>query len=214
MEEARFDTLVRTAAGRVRRRDAINALVAASLGLALTSAGWDRTSGLLTGPLSAGAAEQQTGVCYPPSNAIPSGPGNGRLAETFVASTTGKLSRVQLDLCKLANTTGDYLVHLLAVDTNGKPTNKALAKAKIFDSDVVVGYSVTVSAQFRPGNTVTLKAGKRYAVCVSRPGPNGIMVNGAINGCVDDHLFRSDTQKDHFVEIPDIDLRVAVFVGF
>jgi hypothetical protein len=40
------------------------------------------------------------------------------------------------------------------------------------------------------------------------------MVNGAINGCVDDHLFRSDTQKDHFVEIPDIDLRVAVFVGF
>jgi hypothetical protein len=214
MEEIRFDTLVRTAAGRVGRREAIKALVAAGLGLASTSAGWDRTSGLLTGPPSAGAAEQQTGVCYPPSNAIPSGPGNGRLAETFVASTTGKLSRVQLDLCKLANTTGDYLVHLLAVDANGKPTNKALAKAKIFDSDVAVGTSVTVSAHFRPSKTVTLKAGKRYAVSVSRPGPNGIMANGAVNGCVDDRLFRSDTQKDHFVEIPDIDLRVAVFVGF
>jgi hypothetical protein len=173
MEETRFDTLVQTAAGRVGRREAIKALVAVGVGLALTSAGWDRTSGLLTGPPSAGAAEQQTGVCYPPSNAIPTSAGNGRLAETFVASTTGKLSRVQLDLCKLANTTGDYLVHLLAVDANGKPTNKALAKAKIFDSDVAVGTSVTVSAHFRPSKTVTLKAGSATPCASAGRAPTG-----------------------------------------
>ena len=98
MHETRFDALVRTVAVRVGRREAIKALVGAGLGLALTIAGWDRTRGLLTGPPSAGAAEQQTGVCYPPSNAIPTSPGNGRLAETFVASTAGKLSRVQLDV--------------------------------------------------------------------------------------------------------------------
>src|SRR5215213_8668371 len=213
MEGTRLDTLARTAAGRVGRRKAIKALVAAGLGLALTSAGWDRTSGLLTGPPSAGAAEQQTGVCYPPSNAIPTSSGNGRLAETFVASTAGKLSRVQLDVYKPANTSGDYFVRLLAVDAKGKPTNKVLAKAKVFDSDVAAGTSVTLNARFRPSKTATLKAGKRHAVAVSRPGPNGIMANGAINGCVDDRLFRSDTQKDHFVEVPDIDLRVAVFVG-
>ena len=57
MEETRFDTLVQTAAGRVGRRKAIKALVAAGLGLALTSGGWDRTSGLLIGPPWAGAAE-------------------------------------------------------------------------------------------------------------------------------------------------------------
>jgi hypothetical protein len=214
MNETQFDTLVRTAAGQVGRRDAIKALVGVGLGLAFTSAGWDRTRGFLTGPPSAAAAEQQTAVCYAPTNAVASGPGSGRLAETFVASTGGKLSRVQLDVYKPANTTGDYLVHLLAVDAKGKPINKTLAKAKIYDSDVAVGTSDTVNAHFRKRKTVTLKAGKRYAVAVSRPGPNGIMANAAINGCIDNRMFRSDTQTAPFVENPDIDLRVAVFVGF
>ena len=40
------------------------------------------------------------------------------------------------------------------------------------------------------------------------------MANGAVNGCVADRLFFSDTQTDPFVENPGIDLRVAVFVGF
>ena len=186
----------------------------AGLGLAFTSAGWDRTRGLLTGPPNSGGGRATDRGLLPPTNAIASGPGSGRLAETFVASTGGKLSRVQLDVYKPANTTGDYLVHLLAVDAKGKPINKTLAKAKIFDADVAVGTSDTVNAHFRKRKTVTLKAGKRYAVAVSRPGPNGIMANAAINGCIDNRMFRSDTQTAPFVENPDIDLRVAVFVGF
>jgi hypothetical protein len=189
-------------------------LLGTGLGLAITSAGLDRATGRLTGPPPAAATEQQTGVCYPPSDAIPSRPGDGRLAETFVASTGGKLSRVQLDIFKPANSTGDYLVRLLAVDGKGKPTNKTLAKARILDADVAVGTSVTINAHFRKRKTVTLKAGKRYAVAVSRPGPDGIFANGAISGCIDHRLFRSDTQTDAFVETPDIDLRMAVFVGF
>jgi hypothetical protein len=204
----------RTTDRRVGRRRTLRALIGASLGLAVASAGRDRTGGWSIGPLPAAAAEQLTGVCYAPANAVGTRPGDGRLAETFVASTSGKLSRVQLDLYKPANSTGDYLVHLLAVDANGTPTNKALAKTIIRDGAVPVGMSVTVSAVFRKHKTVTLKAGKRYAVAISRPGPDGIMANSAINGCVDDRMFRSDAQNDSFVEVPDIDLRVAVFVGF
>ena len=214
MHETRFDTLARTAAGRVGRRDAIRALVVAGLGLAFTSSGWDRTRGLLTGPPMAAAAEQQAGVCYPPSNSSSFLPNEGRLAETFVATTSGKLSRIQLDVVKTANTTGDYLVRLLAVDANGTPTNKVLAKAKILDSDVQVGSAVTVNAHFRKRKTFALKTGKRYAVAVSRPGPNGIAVNSAVNGCIDDRMFGSATQTAPFTEVPNIDLRFAVFVGF
>jgi len=214
VDHHQFDTLTIRLGARGSRREALRLLVGASLGLAVTGTGWDRVTHTLTGPPPAAATEQQAAVCYAPTNALAVRPGDGRLAETFVASSSGKLSRVQLDIYKPANTTGDYLVHLLAVDGEGQPTNKVLAKARIYDSDVAVGMSVTVNAHFRPGKTATLKAGKRYAVAVSRPGPNGIFVNSAINGCIDDRLFRSDTQKDPFVEIPDIDLRVAVFVGF
>jgi hypothetical protein len=199
---------------RIGRRPTLCALIGTSLGLAIAGVDGNRSPGWLTGPPLVAAAEQQTGVCYAPTNAVGTRPGDGRLAETFVAGASGKLSRVQLDVYKPANTTGDYLVHFLAVDAAGTPTNKVLAKARIFDTDVPVGNSVTVNAHFRPHKTATLKAGKRYAVAVSRPGPNGIMANSAINGCVNDRMFRSDTQTDHFVEIPDIDLRVAVFVGF
>jgi hypothetical protein len=214
MNEQRSNALRTTAEGRFRRREVLRLLLGTGLGFAITGAGLDRATGRLTGPPPAAATEQQTGVCYAPSDAIASSPGNGRLAETFVASTGGKLSRVQLDLYKPANTTGDYFVHLVAVDAKGKPTNKVLAKARIFDSDVAVGTTVTVNAHFRKRKTVALKAGKRYAVAVSRPGPNGIMVNSAINGCADDRMFLSDTQTGPFKENSLIDLRVAVFVGF
>ncbi|HEU5434455.1 MAG TPA: hypothetical protein VFU81_22475 [Thermomicrobiales bacterium] len=214
MDEKRGNAGVQMTDRRVGRRQTLRALIATGLGLAVAGAGGGRTGGWLTGPPPVAAAEQLTGVCYAPTNAVATRPSDGRLAETFVASASGKLSRVQLDLYKPANSSGDYLVQLLAVNAKGTPTNHVLAKAKIYDSDVPVGMSATVNAHFRPGKTVTLKAGKRYAVAVSRPGPDGILANSAINGCVADRLFRSDTQTDPFVEIPDIDLRVAVFVGF
>jgi hypothetical protein len=214
MHEQRGEARTQTTDGRVGRRQTLQALIATGLGLAVAGAGVGRTAGWLTGPPPAAAAEQLTGVCYAPANAVGTRPADGRLAETFVASTSGKLSRVQLDLYKPDNTTGDYLVHLLAVNASGTPTNKVLAKTTIRDGAVPFGMSVTVSAVFRKHKTVTLKAGKRYAVAISRPGPDGILANSAINGCVGDRMFRSDTQTDSFVEIPDIDLRVAVFVGF
>jgi hypothetical protein len=214
MNETQFDTLVRTAAGRVRRRDAIKALVGAGLGLAFTSAGWDRTRGLLTGPPAVGAAEQQAGSCYSSPDAAGFLPNDGRFAETLVATTSGKLSRIQLEVTKPANTTGDFLVRLLAVNANGTPTNKVLAKATIRDTDVSVGGAVTVNAHFKKRKTVALKAGKRYAVAVSRPGGDGIGVPTAVNGCIDKQLFYSDTKTAPFTEMPGPDMLVALFVGF
>ena len=111
-------------------------------------------------------------------------------------------------------TTGDYLVRLLAVDANGTPTNKVLAKATIRDADVPVANAVTVSAHFKKRKTISLKAGKRYAVAVSRPGPFGIEVDTAVNGCIDDRLFYSNTQTAPFTELPGVDMLVALFVGF
>ena len=217
MNETRFDTLARTAARRTGRRDAIKALVGAGLGLAVTSAGWDRTRGLLTGPPAAGAAEQQAAICDPAPGGLSELVDNARWAETFVASTGGKLSRVQFIVVKGTNTTGDYLVRLLAVDANGtegKPTNKVLAKATIRNANVPAGNAVTVSAHFKKRKTVTLKAGKRYAVSVSRPGGDGIAVLTALNGCSDNRLYHSDTQTAPFTESSNLDMLVAIFVGF
>jgi hypothetical protein len=214
MHDTRFDALLPTAAGRVGRRDAIKALVGAGLGLALTSTGWDRTSSLLTGPPAAAAAERQAGICDPPPTSSSFLPNDGRLAETFVATTSGKLSRIQLVVVKEANTTGDFLVRLLAVNASGTPTNKVLAKANIRDADVPVGSAVNVNAHFKKRTTAALKAGKHYAVAVSRPGPNGVGVRSAGNGCIDGRMFHSDTQKAPFAEVPGSDMLVAVFVGF
>jgi hypothetical protein len=214
MNETRFDTLARTAARRAGRRDAIRALVGAGLGLAFTSAGWDRTRGLLTGPPAAGAAEQQAGACYPPFDASGSLPNDGRFAETLIATSSGKLSRIQLEVVKHPNTSGDFLVRLLAVNSNGTPTNKVLAKATIRDTDVQAGSVITVSAHFKKRKTVSLKAGKRYAVAVSRPGSEGIEIPTANNGCIDKQLFYSNTQKAPFTELKGPDMLVALFVGF
>ena len=214
MNETQLDTLVRTVARRAGRRDAIKALVGAGFGLALTGAGWDRTSGLLTGPPAVGAAEQQAGSCYSPFDASGFLPNDGRFAETLVATTSGKLSRIQLEVIKHPNTSGDFLVRLLAVNANGTPTNKVLAKATIRDGDVPAGSVITVNAHFKKRKTVALKAGKRYAVAVSRPGPDGIEIPTATNGCIDHRLFGSDTQTAPFTELPGVDMLVAIFVGF
>ena len=110
MYETQFDTLVRTVARRAGRRDAIRALVGAGLGMAFTSAGWDRTRGLLTGPPAAGAAEQQAGSCYPPFDASGSLPDDGRFAETLVATSSGKLSRIQLEVVKLPEAKNGFVL--------------------------------------------------------------------------------------------------------
>jgi hypothetical protein len=89
-----------------------------------------------------------------------------------------------------------------------------LAKATIRDTNVPVGSAVTVNAHFRKRKTFALKTGKRYAVAVSRPGPNGIAVNSAANGCIDHQMFGSDTQTSLFTEVLIPDRRFAVFVGF
>jgi hypothetical protein len=216
MNEPRFDALVRTMTTGVGRRAALRALVGAGLGLAVTGVGVDRLTGRLTGPPLAGATEQQAGSCYPAANALSVIPYGGRFAETFVASTTGKLSRVQFVVDKPANSKGDYLVQLLTVDANGIPTNKVLAKATIRDGAVAVGNAVTVNAHFKKRKTVKLTAGTRYAVAVSRPLSAGIRINCATGDpCSTERMFKSTTPTAPFVEYtPGYDMLVAVFVGF
>jgi hypothetical protein len=214
MNEQTFDALVRTMTSRVGRREAIKPFVGMGLALAVTGLGVNRVTGRLTGPTPAAAAVQEAALCNPPQDTFCAFQDDGRCAETFVAATSGKLSRVQFEVGKAANSSGDYLVRLLAVNANGAPTNKVLAKARIPDASVPVGNAVTVVAHFKKRKTVTLKAGKRYAVSIRRSG-GGITVSAASGDqCVHGPVFTSDTQTAPFVEQPGFDLRFVVFVGF
>src|SRR5215211_8902110 len=100
------------------------------------------------------AASQRTGVCGPTATDKASARGNPRFAETFIAETSGKLSRVDIIIAKAAGSTGDFVVELHAVDpTTGIPTNKVLAHKTVANSSVTEGDTVLLEARFKKRRT-------------------------------------------------------------
>jgi hypothetical protein len=94
-------------------------------------------------------------------------PATTRFAQTFTAAQSGSLLQIQLQVVKNADSTGDYVVDLLAA-SGGGPTNTVLATATISNASVPVGAS-TLTASF---SGPPLVAGTRYAAAISRPGGN------------------------------------------
>ena len=112
---------------------------------------------------------------------------NARFAQTFTARASGQLVSAQVTVIKAANTTGDYVATINAVDANGVPTNTVLATASIPNGEMPAGES---QATFNFPNPAAVVAGTQYALVVSRTGPEKLTLradggNRCIGGAFD-----------------------------
>lgn len=92
-----------------------------------------------------------------------------RIAQTYTPAQSGSLHQIQFEITKkIAGSTGDdFVVELLAVGADGKPTNTVLATAVIPNASVPEDLDVTLTASF---SGPPLVAGTEYATALRRLG--------------------------------------------
>ena len=130
--------------------------------------------GRLAVPEPARAASQQTATCNPPpsstNNATLLVTGDDRVAQTFVPDLGGKLSQVDLKISVNAETRGDLVVQIAAVNASGTPTNRILASTTVPSAALPIGTPAFVAARFRRRRAAKVVAGTPYAIIVQRQG--------------------------------------------
>jgi hypothetical protein len=103
--------------------------------------------------------------CPGPQETPGSGGGKTRIAQTFTAAQSGSLQKIAVGITKEEGSEGDYVVELLAVGADGKPTNTELASV-VIPNDAVPDGPSTLTANF---SGPLLVAGTAYAAALSRP---------------------------------------------
>ena len=136
-----------------------------------------------------------------------------RAAQTFTASRSGTLRRIQVPIVKPANSTGDYVVQLVRV-INEVPSNEpehVLAAVTIPDATVPEG-EATLTANFAGTKLVQNTV---YAAAVSRldaTGPVPLRVHYSQEGtCAGQYFEAAGIQL--FTADPPRDMIVSVFVA-
>ena len=153
--------------------------------------------------------------CPGPSDAAPLGYAGDRAeAQTFAAVHTGALQRATVTINNLASDT-NFVVQILATDSNGTPVNGALASATVQNGSVPVG-PATLDVTFTPGANVV--AGSQYAVAISRPGANFILPTWQIQtrtpaSCPGSSFFNTGPNQGWAAEPADLDLIFQTFVN-
>ena len=129
--------------------------------------------------------------------------GTQRVAQTFTAGISGKLTSAQIRVTKnmIDPATGDYQLRLAPL-TNGTPTNDVLGTATVPFASVPAGsINLPITGSFNPAPDLT--AGTNYALVVTRPpaGANGLRLNSQppVVGCAGT-MFISTSQTDPFTE--------------
>jgi hemolysin type calcium-binding protein len=123
-------------------------------------------AGSLSGPSAASAQEALGAACPGPPQAIVSDQNSDtRMAQTFVPSMSGAVTRAEMEVDEVAGQTHGYIVQILAADGNGTPTNTVIAQTTA--PDVPDGQS-TLTATF--ATQAPVYAGQTYALALSRPG--------------------------------------------
>jgi hypothetical protein len=238
MDAGRFALLLRSLSASPSRRSAVRLLVGLVLGspLALGRAGIDAHDASKKCKKKSGKAKKKcrkkakkhaaAHASEPPPRvpvAVPTyqcpGPrtnntagftATSRLAQSFTAGMSGPLHQIQIGVNKTSGTMGDYVVELLDLDVDGKPTNTVLATATIPNPGVPVGASMITASFAGP----PLVAGVEYAVALSRPEgtslPNFFWQSRNPDVCAGSG-FSQDTGTSPFIPA-DVDLVVFVIV--
>jgi hypothetical protein len=166
---------------------------------------------LATAPASAAgprAASADAGCPGPPAgSAFLSG--DSRFAQTFTVLATGELTAVDVALYS-TGTPADWRVEIVGVNHSGIPTNTVLASTVLPNATVPPGAS-TQSVSFSPGAPVA--AGEQYAVVVTRPGSNAVVVGiRDVDPCPGALFDSSDQTADYDLYDPETDLVFTAFV--
>ena len=156
----------------------------------------------LGGP-AARAAEVGDAQCAPGSTFT--GYGRDRIAQTFTAEHTGKLTRVTIFAHSPSPTnTDDWIIEIRKTTRKGKPGTAVLASQQV--NDVVrpaPGQTTMVIAEFSPGARV--EKGERYALVITGVGDVlPIVQSNEAPGCAGalyddndrDNKFIKDTNAD------------------
>lgn len=101
----------------------------------------------------------------PPQAVVVDENSDARLAQTFVPSASGPVTRAELDVDDVSGQTANYIVQILAADAGGTPTGTVLAEARAPD---VPDGQATLQANFATPAMVV--ADQSYALALSRPG--------------------------------------------
>jgi hypothetical protein len=167
-------------------------------------------------PVGAAAESVPDASCPEVSSANTVVPGTQRVAQTFTAGTTGKLTAAQIRVTRnmIDSTSGDYQLRLAPL-ANGTPTNDVLGTAVVpFASVPPSSINLPITGTFNPAPDVV--AGTGYALVVTRPpaGANGLRLESQppAVGCPG-KMFISTSQTDPFTESPSgYDLTFTTFV--
>lgn len=92
--------------------------------------------------------------------------GAGRDAQTFKPSISHTITKVVLRLYRGATATGTWVVEILAVGADGKPTGAALTSGTIDSETLPAGVITWATIAVTP---YSLKAGTTYAIALSSP---------------------------------------------
>jgi hypothetical protein len=161
------------------------------------------------GSRSARAAEVADAQC---PTGIYQGYGRNRLAQTFKAQHTGRLTRATIHAyTPSTSNTDDYLIEIRTTTRKGKPTKTVLASTQV--DDIVrlpAGQTTEVTANFTPGARV--EKGTRYALVITGVGdasPN--LRSNKEAGCAG-ALFDDDDLNNKFAKDTSTDIVFATFV--
>jgi hypothetical protein len=143
----------------------------------------------------------------PSTTAIGIGPGDGRIAQTFTAQATGRLTMGQIEV-NLAEGPGDYLMRVYATDGLGAPTNAVLAETNVPDESVPADTSTATGVFATPAEVIS---GQQYALAISRPGAMSVNVGARLGDPCPGTVYNSFSPAGMWNETG-FDMVFAVFV--
>jgi hypothetical protein len=162
-------------------------------------------------PLVSGPVARTDATCAGTTDLSLAADGNDRIAQTFTAVTSGQLVRADLQIRKLEETFGDYILQLGRVDNFAVPTNDVLAATAVANFTVPEGASIVSFSFAAPAPVV---AGVQYALVLTRPGSNQLVWLGHSGDTCGGRAFVSPAQTETFLPAStDLDLNFTVFVG-
>jgi hypothetical protein len=166
---------------------------------------------MLSAPMAEARHKRQPDTkCTGPVEGEIGGSGDARIAQTFRAKHSGKLTVAQVSVRKDANTDHDYILEISPTDIAGKPTDSPMALQAVPESSVPTGQSSTVKAHF--SSPATVVAGTEYALIVTRPG-SGIVADGRTPDTCAGNAFLSNGQTGEFSVEFNFDLLYSTFVS-
>jgi hypothetical protein len=135
--------------------------------------------------------------------------GNGRLAQTFIATRSGTLDEIRVAITKAPGTAGNWIVQMVPI-VGGVPEHEptdVFAAAAIDDEDVPDGDS-TLRARFRG---ISILEGFGYAVVVTRSGGALFTLRGG-SGCDNGQSWLATSTSTFSSAGSNFDFLFSVFV--